>query len=258
VTQLDTTVVFNVPSDEVRVAQADVLVSSLTTSNVQVSQADVVVVYKSRVEDPKVRAWTFTLDGHEFYVLSLGIRETLVYDVSTGEWYTWGTGEQQLWRAKIGINWTGTGALPGLYGSNVLVGDDSTGALYFLSPDADEDEDALEGATILRPFRRRLTAQYVIGAGYAAVPCFGVQAFGSIGETTVLQDLDKRGVTLEISDDRGDTWLDVGTLEPPLGDFAFRLNWQSLGVMQVPGRLFRLEDHGALKRIDDFELEDGE
>lgn len=253
-TQADAVVVFNVPSDEVRVSQADGSLISLTVSDIQVSQADVVVVYRGRVEDPKVRAWTFTLDGHEFYVLSLGTRETLVYDVATSEWYTWGSGEEEVWRAKVGINWTGTGALPGLFGSNVLVGDDSTGTLYFLAPDSDRDDDALEGAGVARSFIRSVTTQHIVKAGYSVEMCFGIQVFGSIGQTSGFED----AVTLEISDDRGESWVDVGSLIPPIGSFDFRLNWQSLGAMQAPGRLFRLRDRGALKRIDDFELEEGD
>ena len=35
----------------------------------QISQGRVRVLYTGRIDTPYVRAWTFTLDGHDFYVL---------------------------------------------------------------------------------------------------------------------------------------------------------------------------------------------
>ena len=53
------------------------------------SQLGVYVVARGSNTDPSVRAWTFTLDGHNYYVLRLGTQETLVYDEHSQQWYTW-------------------------------------------------------------------------------------------------------------------------------------------------------------------------
>src|SRR5690606_15225932 len=112
-------------------------------------------------------------------------------------------------------------------------------SLYFLSPDDDYDDDALVGNETPRAFRRRLTGQVVVKPGYAMAPCFGVQLFGSIGSGP--GDLT---VNLQVSDDRGYTYDDMGDLTIASEDYAARLNWLSLGSMSAPGRLFRITDTG--------------
>lgn len=247
------------PTEEVRASSAGMLaLVDQHTKDVRASQATSMVVALGRISNPNVRAWTFTLDGHDFYVLSVGDEETLVFDVLTNEWFTWGNDDLDVFQGKIGINWTGAGSLPSRYGSNVLVGHDTAGALFLMNPDEATDDHPTEGEDIKTSFQRRVTAQRVINAGYSFPPCYGVQLFGSIGDydTEVISaDL---SVTLEFSDDRGKTWLSAGSLTPPLADYDFRLNWQSLGSMRAPGRLFRVTDRGALQRVDGLELEDGE
>ena len=131
------------------------------------------------------------------------------------------------------------------------MGDDGNGALYFLSPDDDYDDDALVGNTTARSFRRQATGQVVVKPGYAAAPCFGVQLFGSIGSGLE----DGMEVSLEVSDDRGFTYTDMGAVSLDAGDYNARVHWRSLGSMSAPGRLFKITDEGALKRIDSAEMD---
>jgi hypothetical protein len=225
------------------------MMSAVTSSvGVQLSQVAVLAAVKGRTANPRVRAWTFTMDGHDYYVLHLGTVETLIYDTHSKEWYVWGSGLGDLWRAYVGLNWLGGTQNATGYGSNVIVGDDGNGALYFLDPEADKDDDALTGAT--RTFTRVLEGQVVVKSGYDFPPCFGVQVYGSIGKND-----ENESVTLEISDDRGVTYVSVGDLTVVAGDVDFRLNWQSLGSMRAPGRLVRITDYGALRRIDGMEME---
>jgi hypothetical protein len=248
------------PAQEIRATQAMTFAAEDSMGNeLKVYQAHILVAVRGRVADPRVRAWTFTLDGHDFYVLQVGTFETLVYDLSTGEWFTWGSSDEATWRAKIGINWPGTGRLPGQYGTNILVGDDSVGALYFLDPNYDRDDNAT-GDGRKQDFIRRVTAQWVINSGYNFPPCYGVQAYGSIGATDALDPSDIPAdltVSLTYSDDRGNSYVDAGTFTVATDNWDFRLNWQSLGSMRAPGRVFRMEDWGAMRAVDGFEIEDG-
>jgi hypothetical protein len=258
ISQADVSTVFNVPSDEVQISQVDDSVVSGLLSAVHTSQLDTVVVFLGRASDPKVRAWTFTLDGHDFYVLRLGDEETLVYDTLIGEWYVWASGlEFNTWRANTGINWRGGGRWATVFGSDVVTGDDSTGTIYLLNPEAETDDDPAEGALLQRPFERQVTAQTVITGGYDFMSCFGVQMFGSVGQNTLAGT-----VELETSDDRGRTYQLAGVLSIQPQDLDLRLEWDSLGSMRAPGRLFRFTDHGVVHRIDnliiDMEREDGQ
>lgn len=243
------------PSDGLQVSQALVQASEDSHGgDVQVSQALVLVAAIGRVADPKVRAWTFTLDGHDFYVLRCGQFETLVYDVSTKMWHVWGSGTDDLWRAYIGIGWFGARKAGSVFGSSIVVGDDGNGSLYFLNPEGVYDDDALVGSASPQTFERVLTAQYVQFPGYDSVPCFDVQLFGSAGE------VNESNLTVELtySDDRGHNYTSAGSQLLAADAYNVRMNWQSLGSMEAPGRLFKITDYGALKRIDGLMIDDGE
>lgn len=237
------------PADDALVSQAALVVAVESSQPVYVSQAALVVAARGRTDQPKVRAWTFTLDAHDYYVLRAANLETFVYDFLAKDWYVWGSNTSDVWKAYTGINWLGGRELADTY-SEVVVGDDLTGALYFLAPNEYEDDDASEGADVPRPFLREVTAQYLIDSGYDSVPCFGVQVFGSVGQTGV--DLD---VELRVSDDRGQSYTSAGSITLTLGEYSDRLFWPSLGSMVAPGRLFKVLDEGALQRIDFLRME---
>jgi len=233
-----------------RVTQAFAVAPVRYDLDVRATQAFVLAIVKRRTYDPTVRAWTFTLDGHDFYVLRLGELETLVYDTHAEQWYVWGSGETNLWALLDGCNWGGGHGFSGSYGSNVLCGSDTNGALFFLDPDGPDDDNATTGSDDLEPFRREAMAQFVL-KGYDAVPCWGVQLLGSIGD---VRGSDPTDVTLEVSDDRGDTWFDCGTNTLEADSFTARCDWQSLGSISAPGRLFKIIDYGAVHRIDSLEM----
>lgn len=173
--------IINYPAEGVDVSAAAVRAITEAGIDIRVSQALVRAIVKGRVDSPKIRVWTFTLDNHDIFVIRLGgLNKTLVYDTLSRQWAVWGSGESLLWRGYTGCNWQGGRRLAPSQ-SDVVVGDDGNGAVYFLSPDDDYDDDALVGPDTPRPFRRRLTAQ-VVTTGYSAQPCFGVQLYGSIGE----------------------------------------------------------------------------
>ena len=241
------------PSPFVEASQLQVAAAYSGGVTVQSSQLQVYAAAQGTNTDPSVRAWTFTLDNHNYYVLRLGTQETLVYDDHSQQWYTWSSGDGDTWKAYNGTNWHGGQSWSYIYGSNIIVGDDGNGSLYFLNPDQDTDDSPVVGAASPFPFRREVYGQMPF-RGYNRIPCFGVQVQGSIG-AQANSSIDS--VDLLTSDDRGTTYQDAGAISITPGDTDSRLYWRSLGAMKAPGRIFKVVDYGALKRIDSMEMLDG-
>jgi hypothetical protein len=252
VSQADTTAVYNFPAEEIHASQADIELAYQGASKMQVSQVDVIAVVRGRTDDPSIRAWTYTLDGHDFYVLRLGNDETLVYDVASEQWSIYTTGNFSYWSVYTGANWVGGNNFAKVYGSNVIVGSDSNGALFFLDPTKPED-DSLVGNYVI-PFLRRVTGQ-LVSRGYNYNPLYEVQLLGSLNQENLALNLD---VELLYSDDRGDSYVSAGKITTVPNDYTVRGSWRSLGSFTSPGRLIRIEDYGALARIDSITVNLGE
>lgn len=245
VSQADSVTVFNIPTEEIHVTQADESAVIDVGADIQISQLDIIAIFTGRVDDPSVRAWTFTLDGHDFYVLRLGTEETLIYDLLTEQWHVWSTGEELYWSLFTGVNWFGGNTFSDFFGSNVIVGSDANGSLFFLDPNKPSDDAAVTGRDPV-PFRRRVTSQLAI-RGYDRARVYEVQLLGSVSQFDLGAD---NLVHLLYSDDRGDNYISAGTVTTSPRDYDIRATWRSLGSFSSPGRLFQVEDFGALKRID--------
>lgn len=243
--------IYNFPADFGDFTQVGAVILAESNPIADLSQFGAVVLYKYRSADPRVRAWTFTLDGHDYYVLQLGEIETLIYDTHSKQWYVWGDADGDIWKLNCGINWTSAGTLMNDYGSNVLVGDYANGALYMLDPDYIYDDDRWNEGNEQR-FTRFAQGQIEV-RGPDLVSCYGVQLLGTPGEA----DADGLGVSLLYSDDRGKSYEDAGAITVAVGDYAARIEWWSLGSMNAPGRLFRIQDDGALASLDCLELLNG-
>lgn len=241
------------PAAELNASQIQVSAATDADTILSASHLNLLVTAGGTNTDPSVRAWTFTLDNHDYYVLRLGTQETLIYDDHSQTWYTWASGDTDVWNGYNGTNWHGAENYSYVYGSNVIVGDDGNGSLYFLNPNQDTDDSPLVGAALPIPFRREVYGQHPF-RGYKRMPCFGIQLQGSIGQqTSTLID----SVDLQTSDDRGQTYQDQGSISITPGAIDTRLYWRSLGSMKAPGRIFKVVDYGALKRLDSMEMEDG-
>lgn len=238
--------VANFPTESLELSQSLVQVLTAGASpEMELSQAYVIAIVRGRVDDPSIRAWTFTLDGHDFYVLRLGNEETLVYDMATEQWSVWASGSEGYWSVYTGGNWFGGNAFALDQGSNIVVGSDANGSLYILDPNKPDDDPAVTGRDIT-PFKRQVIGQIPL-RGYDSARVFEVQLLGSVN------DLDN-GATTDIellySDDRGDNYVSAGTITTVDQDFDIRASWRSLGSFRSPGRMFKVQDFGALKRID--------
>jgi hypothetical protein len=242
-------ITINFPTAAMTSPQGAAHVAVNQTSDIEVTQGRAMAAVKGRTKNVKVRAWTFSLDGHDFYVLRLGDSETLVLDCTTGQWVDWDSLDLPFWRANTGINWLGANRYAPSYGSNVLVGDDTWGLLWLLDPELGYDEHPDYQTDTKLPFVRVVMGQY-IKRGYDAEPVYSIDLMGALGQPAITG----QSVLLEYSDNMGKTFKATKSIVMTEGDYNPTLVWTSLGQVQTPGRLFRITDDGALPRIDDMEM----
>lgn len=252
VSQFGGVVVYNKPTISIAATESPIAVTFRQSADINVTQGEVLVASRGRVGNPRLRAWTFTLDGHDFYVLRLGDTLTLVYDIYSEQWMDWADFGKIFWRPNLGMNWLGSEGLAHTYGSNVIIGDDTYGLIWFLDPDQpyDDHPDYLDPQQQLY-FDRVVMGQVPI-RGREVLPCFATWLTTDMGAPAYFG----AGVTLEISDDAGATFDDMGTVTVTQGEQSPEVSWYSLGQIGAPGRLFKITDDGAVARIDGLEMND--
>lgn len=243
--------VYNIPADEVHSTGVAVQVTyRRVAQELEVTQQAMLAVVRGRTSNPRLVAWGFTLDGHDFYVLKLGTGgKTLVYDLTTKQWSWWNSGRTSpSLRAFVGMNWSSAGSVPQRLGSNVVVGDDTLGVIWVMDPLHPTDEAAEAGRD--QVFTRVATAQLPV-RGRQGVPVFSVFLTASLGDPSPLAS----PVVLSYSDDQGNSYVQADIPQPVIsGDYAQSLAWRSMGMASAPGRLFRIQDDGALPRIDSLDI----
>lgn len=245
----------NFPAHFAQAAQAAIVADVKKEVTAEVSQARMLVHCRGRVADPKLRVWTFTLDGHDFFVLRLGDDSTLLYDLYSEQWIEWDSKQSGAWRPTVGMTWIGAAALSDIWGSSVIAGDDTFGRLWFLDPEQPYDDapDPERGIQQI-DFERIVTGQ-VLASGRQALPCYSIWLDGDNYGISV-EDFEP-GLTLEYSDDQGRTFISADTLgvENDL-TVANPYGWYSLGQITSPGRIFRWRDNGVLTRVDSASMND--
>jgi len=225
------------PPRFIDVSEACAFVSVLQDKPVaQVSEAFVLVSYVTGpATQSKSRAWGFTFDMHQFYVLHLGNTGTWVYDTMTDQWSQWGTEGIITWNMEYGVEWNG----------GVYAGDQSNGTIWKLDPDSYLDDD-------FRLITRRVT-------GFIPMNGRKTMRTGSLilatTPQTTLEASPAPSVSLSISDDKGVTWNNRGSLTV-VQNRTQDLSWRGLGLIRAPGRVFKIEDVGGLLTIDGADLED--
>jgi hypothetical protein len=250
VSQLAVRAVYGFPSEAARVSQLIVRSLDEPRPQARVSQLLVRAVIRGRVENPTVRAWTFTLDGHDYYVLRLGDTNTLVYDTYSKQWMDWADLGSGTWRANYGINWLGGQGLAIGYGSDVVAGDDNLGLLWFLDPTQPFDNNADTAGDPI--YFDRIVMGQVVQTGREVMPCYAAWLTTDMGDPAY----EGAAVNLSISDDAGVTFNDMGDIVITTGANYPELSWYSLGQIGAPGRLFKITDDGAVARIDSMEMND--
>lgn len=189
------------------------------------------VVYTIGIQDvPRRRAWTFTLDGHDFYCLDLAERGTLVYDLTTQQWTKFDTtGYSGHFNFKSGIYWK--------TGRRIVGGDILTGRVWEMVTDSFLDDG-------WRPVMYEARGALFV-KGVNQIRQYALRMIGSAGRTA---DDIAPVLHMQFSDDQAQTWSSqyVITLTT---DTKQRIEWRSLGAFAAPGRIFRLYDTGGIKFI---------
>lgn len=175
------------------------------------------------------RAWSFTLDGHTFYVMDLGPNGTYLYDKDTNQWCQFITKGYLNWNFASGCMW----------GQRIVAGDLLTTDLWELNPGALFDNGATE---IVHTVTGGVATRSRI---FHSVDSFRLSC--SVGQV-----LDQVGasVTLSFSDDQGETWTTMDTISTVEGNFNQEVAWLSLGAFAAPGRIFKITDSGGFLRIE--------
>jgi hypothetical protein len=243
------------PAEFLHASEAGLITVSQAAPIVAASEAGMLVVARGRIANPRARAWTFTLDGHDFYVLRLGDQTTLIYDVYSEQWIEWTSQDLPFWRPSAGQTWLGAAKLAEDYGSTVVVGDDTFGLLWFLNPEQPYDEHPDELRTPQQLAFERIVTGQVLATGRQQIPVYAVFVGG---DNYGLSGVDfTPEVRLEGSDDQGRTFDDYGSITVP-ADYnqALAYEWLSLGQISEPGRIFRIVDNGVFARIDSMDMND--
>lgn len=240
----------------------------------------------------KFRTWTYSADGHLFYILNLGDLHTFAYDVTSEQWTSWSNYNSDILRQHAGCPVFASLEIPYsdstlLIKSNpVVVGDIYSGTLWVVDPAYRYDDNTDRTAvTVIEtvfttgfPARMRETTKcnevYVtgsVGSPSLSGPVYLIDgdsgAYLTDGDggpyltdpAMPVEGLTVDGsslsiVTLETSDDNGRTWVSHGSLEINPDEWTFELVWRSLGVIQAPGRIFRFTDYGSLARVDGVDM----
>jgi hypothetical protein len=228
ITQAFSLALIKFPSEEVRLTESFIAALVTSGSTIRVTDSSVLALVKGRTDNRKARAWTFSLDGHHFYVLRAGEDATLIYDLTTNQWSEWVSGSRPTtWRAQSGTNWIGMLNTYVFANSNVVAGDDTFGVQFSRT------------ATTFIPKGMRETER--LGAVYLTASVGNPQVTGAT-------------ITLRTSDDAGNTWQDHGTITATEGEYSQEFVWRSLGLIKQPGKLFEFVDNGASVRLDKLDI----
>lgn len=98
------------------------------------------IAERVRLATGPLSAWTFGLDGHEFYVLDMPGQGTFVFDASTSAWCEFSSGTTAGWRAHVGYQ----------EGGDLFAGAKDGPFIWRVDPEAATDEGVA--------FLRKLTA----------------------------------------------------------------------------------------------------
>ncbi len=229
----------------VRSSQVAMLASSIAEleTTVKTNAVAMLVAYRTgSVENLNLRSWTYSLDGHTFYVLTIGEQGTFVYDESTGKWARFQTTGLSGWNMEIGTTWKG----------KVIAADQSNPTIWEMDPTSFID-DGYKTQT-------RVVTGALSMRNRAFIPNYAFRVTASLGTPDVAGTLPATdpSVLLEISDDQGKSYQSMGEVVIATADYVQELQWLSLGTMNPPMRIFRVTDTGAIARIDGGDSEVGE
>lgn len=167
------------------------------------------------------RAWSYTQEGHKFYVLECD-RGTLVFDFSTGAWHSRASWDSDFWRCNGAIE---------AYG-RLLLSDRENGKLYIPSLDVHTEDGETIAMEILLP---TIESQRERGTMYS----FEVICETGVGNSAAADPQ----IMLTYSDDNGHRWSNE--MWRPLGavgEYRTRAVWRKLGQFRQRQMKIRITD----------------
>lgn len=194
------------------------------------SQLVMLVAYNTGTPDQsRSRAWSFTLDGHTFYVLNLGQEGTFVYDTTTQQWAEFTTDGYGQWNFLNGTMW----------GNRIVGGDSIQPLVQELAPSA-----------VLDDGWRDITHAVTGGVATRSRVGHSVEALRVAASVGAIDEVNGATLSMRFSDDNGNTWSQYFTVPLEQGNYSAELAYRSLGTFAAPGRIFEITDAGGLIRID--------
>lgn len=177
----------------------------------------------------KVSAFDFSLDGHFYYGIHIQDQGTFVYDQTTQQWAQWNSGSLLYWDVQFMQDWGDF-----TYASTLI-----DNSIVQIDPDSVLD-DSFRVNTFQATGRVESQSRRWVQNPEA-------QLFGSIG-------LRGGDVTLRMSDNEGETFMPDMTIEMTEGVRDANVVFYNLGSVRAPGRLYQIEDEGALRRIQSLKI----
>ena len=167
------------------------------------------------------RAFTFTLEGHKFYVLECD-RGTVAFDFATGAWHSRKSWGSDLWRIGGHVE---------AYGRSLFT-DRATGQLFTASFDGfTEDGDTLEYEIVLPTIEG--------DRGRATMYAFEATIAGGVGNGTATDPQ----IMLAYSDDGGHRWSnELWRTLGAVGEYRTRAVWRRLGQFRQRQIKLRITD----------------
>lgn len=164
--------------------------------------------------------WSFSMDGHSYYVLTLGTVATFVYDVLTESWLSWTDTNNNPWIGQIGAQASGSlvyasnPASPGLFTVSGAYTDDSGVPIT---------REVMGGLAIIGPPIRCDNFGVVVDSGGGSDP------------------LNAMEIDLQWSDDQGQTYSAWQPMYAgAAGQYSVQPVARMLGIMRQPSRIFHL------------------
>lgn len=186
---------------------------------------------KARLKPYAAEGMSYRQGGHHFYVLNFPGEGTIAYDYSTQVWHDLNSWQEPDWTVGNYIQ---------AYGMD-LVGDSSTGNLYILDPETNNDSiaSAPGGGNNFRPIGRIMQPPPVHGDGNRGIM------------DEVRLDCEMGGAPngshpsfgLEYSDDDGRTWSNkLFRSAGDVGNYGWGCRWNRLGQFRRRTLRFSLTD----------------
>lgn len=116
------------------------------------------IAERVRKREGAMAAWTFGLDGHQFYLLSIPGQGSFAYDAMSRNWSRWGSDGSDVWRAHLGFDVIGT----------IYAGSVDSGEVWTLAPEGDEAFERVVTATVPIAGRPPRNDSLTVGVGASA------------------------------------------------------------------------------------------